>query len=126
MRDRENENLSVILAGFIPPNPAELIAGEATARFMEEVSKKFDIVIIDTPPIGVVADALLLTSYADVNIITVRHNTTPKPVLRMNLMDEKVKNIPHLSVLLNGIPSQSREYNYKYSYGNGKYFADAK
>lgn len=126
MRDRENENLSVIFAGFIPPNPAELIAGEATARFMEEVSKKFDIVIIDTPPIGVVADALLLTSYADVNIITVRHNTTPKPVLRMNLMDEKVKNIPHLSVLLNGIPSQSREYNYKYSYGNGKYFADAK
>ena len=122
-QDPERDNLHIILAGHIPPNPAELIAGDATAKFMEEVQSKYDMIIIDTPPIGVVADAQLLTGHADVNIIVVRHNFTPKPVLKMNLKDEKINKVPHLSIMMNGIPFQRREYNYRYGYDNGKYFA---
>ncbi|GAO29553.1 polysaccharide biosynthesis tyrosine autokinase [Geofilum rubicundum] len=123
-KDSELENLHIIFAGHIPPNPSELIAGEATKRLMEQLQEKYDMIIIDTPPVGIVADAHLLTEYADVNVMVVRHNVTPKPVLKMNLRDEKVKNIPHLSVLVNGIPFQRKEYSYKYGYdANSKYFA---
>lgn len=122
--DSEIENLHIIFAGHIPPNPSELIAGDITKRLMDELQGKYEMIVIDTPPVGVVADAHLLTEYADVNIVVVRHNKTPKPVLKMNLRDEKVKNIPHLSILMNGIPFQRREYSYKYGYDvNSKYFS---
>ena len=118
------DNLDIIFGGQIPPNPAELIAGKATKTLMSELQSRYDVIIIDTPPIGVVSDAHLLAEYADVNIVVVRHNKTPKSVLRMNLRDERVRNIPHLSILMNGIPFQKREYNYKYGYNvNSKYFS---
>lgn len=123
-QDNIEENLNIIFCGKIPPNPSELIAGKATDKLFEELHKRFDIVVIDTPPMGVVSDAHLLTEYADVNILVVRYNVTPKPVLKINLRNEKVKNIPHLSVLMNGIPYQSKEYRYKYGFdvASNKYF----
>jgi tyrosine-protein kinase Etk/Wzc len=118
-------NLDIIFSGQIPPNPSELIAGEATNNLIEQLKKDYEVVILDTPPLGLVADAHLLTQHADINILVVRHNSTPKPMLQMNLRDEKVKNTPHLSILMNGIPFQRKEYSYRYGYDvKNKYFSN--
>ena len=116
-------NLQVILSGHVPPNPSELISSDLTKELLEQAQEKYDIIILDTPPLGLVADGYLLTGYADVNILIVRHNTTPKPMLKMTLRDEKTQGIPHLGILLNGIPFQRAEYSYRYGYNlKNKYF----
>jgi len=115
-KDTDVPNFHIIFSGQIPPNPAELIASEETSELISKLQEMYDIVIIDTPPLGLVSDAHLLAGYADVNLLVVRHNTTPKPILRMNLRDEKTKNMHSLAIMLNGIPFQKREYNYRYGY----------
>ena len=109
-------NFHIIFSGQIPPNPAELIASEETAELIATLQKMYDVVIIDTPPLGLVSDAHLLAGYADVNLLVVRHNTTPKPILKMNLRDEKTKNMHSFAIILNGIPFQKKAYNYQYGY----------
>jgi tyrosine-protein kinase Etk/Wzc len=122
--DTKIPNFHMIFAGQIPPNPSELIAGSDTNTLVEYLQKEYDVLILDTPPLALVADAHLLTSYADVNVLVVRHNVTPKPLLKINLRDEKVIKIQRLTILLNGIPFQRKEYSYQYGYDlKTKYFA---
>lgn len=122
-KDTNIPNLHVIFAGQIPPNPSELIASKKTEELIQQLQNEYEVVILDTPPLALVADAHLLTTFTDVNILVVRHNTTPKPILKMNLKDEKVTKIQRLSILLNGIPIQRREYSYQYGYDlKTKYF----
>jgi len=66
------ENLNVIMAGPIPPNPAELIASTETEKIFAELKKEYDYIIIDTPPVALVTDALLLMKYADSKIFVAR------------------------------------------------------
>ena len=121
--DTKIPNLHIIFAGQIPPNPSELIASEKTEEMIKHLQNDYEVVILDTPPLALVADAHLLTTFTDVNILVVRHNTTPKPILKINLKDEKVTKIQRLSILLNGIPIQKREYSYQYGYDlKTKYF----
>lgn len=121
--DTDIPNFHIIFAGQIPPNPSELIASKETIKLIELLQKEYDVLILDTPPLALVADAHLLTSYTDINILVVRHNVTPKPLLKINLKDEKVTKIQRLSILLNGIPFQRREYSYQYGYDlKNKYF----
>jgi tyrosine-protein kinase Etk/Wzc len=122
-RETGTDNLHVIFSGQVPPNPAELIAGENTRRIIESAQKEYDIIILDTPPLGLVADAHSLTEFTDVNLLVIRHNTTPKPMLKISLKDEKVKLIPHMGVIMNGIPFQNKEYSHRYGYDiKNKYF----
>lgn len=115
-----------IFAGPLPPNPAEMIAGEATERLFGNLQELYEVIIVDTPPLGVVSDAFLLTSLADVNLLVSRYNVTPKPVFKMNLKDEKFKEVPHLGLIINGLPFHRKEYHYRYGYDAGsKYFAGA-
>ena len=109
-------NFHIIFSGQIPPNPAELIASEETTELITKLQQYYDIVIVDTPPLGLVSDAHLLAAYADINLLVVRHNSTPKPILKMNLKDEKTKKMQGFAVILNGIPFQKKEYNYQYGY----------
>ncbi|MDR2926692.1 MAG: formate--tetrahydrofolate ligase [Cytophagaceae bacterium] len=115
-KDTGIPNFHIIFSGQIPPNPSELIASEDTAALITTLQNEYEIVIIDTPPLGLVADAHLLTSYSDVNLLVIKHNSTPKPVLRMNLKEDKTKNTPNLAIILNGVMFRKREYNYQYGY----------
>ena len=115
-KDTKVPNFHIIFSGQIPPNPAELIAGEETSELIKTLQEKYEIVIIDTPPLGLVSDAHLLSRFSDVNMLIVKHNSTPKPVFKMNIRDEKTQNIQNLAIILNGIPFQKREYNYQYGY----------
>ncbi|MCU4173900.1 GumC family protein [Carboxylicivirga sp. N1Y90] len=111
------QNLDVILTGEVPPNPVELIAGEATDVLFTELKQLYDIIIIDTPPLGLVSDAVLLTKYSDVNILTTRHNYTPRSAFLNVLHSENVQKMKNLNVCLNGLPLTKKGYSYGHQYG---------
>ncbi|MBI9060948.1 MAG: polysaccharide biosynthesis tyrosine autokinase [Marinilabiliaceae bacterium] len=113
--------LEVIPTGEIPPNPVELIAGPHTQTLLQELKQLYDVIIIDTPPIGLVTDAQLLAKYTDINILVTRHNMTPKPLLENLLNDQKIKSMKNLCLLLNDIPVNKRGYSYNYGYGSDYY-----
>jgi Mrp family chromosome partitioning ATPase len=62
-------HLDVILSGPVPPNPSELIMSDGMSELIEELKKTYDYIILDTPPVGLVSDALELAQYSDVTYI---------------------------------------------------------
>jgi capsular exopolysaccharide synthesis family protein len=117
------DNLDVILAGTIPPNPMELIANGNTQILFDELKKKYEYIFIDSPPIGMVADALLLIKYSDVNLYIVRQNYTLKRVFSQLIQNVAKKGIPNLNIILNdvqlGRKYQNYSHGYAYTYGYG-------
>jgi len=110
------DNLFYAPSGLIPPNPAELIETELMKRFMERAKKEFDYIIIDTPPVAIVTDALLLASYVDVNLFIVRQRYTSRNTLNMV---EELKNqgeLKNMAIIINDI-SLSGYYGYGMRYG---------
>ncbi|MFY0643036.1 MAG: polysaccharide biosynthesis tyrosine autokinase [Bacteroidia bacterium] len=120
------ESLDVVLSGFIPPNPAELLLNGRFETFLNEVKENYEYVIIDSAPTILVTDTLLLSKYANVCLYLVRSGVTDIKILE-HLSDLVMNNkLPHLGVLLNGVGrSGSYGYKYKYNYGYGyTYHAD--
>lgn len=117
------ELLDYIPSGKIPPNPSELIASERTGLLFRELNELYDVIIIDTPPIGLVTDAMLLEGFADTKILVVRQGYTPKLVLNSLVKENKLDNFNKLSVLLNGVPIKKTGYSYQYG---GSYYVDKK
>ncbi len=117
------DNLSVIVAGPVPPNPAELAGSAKTKELFTELKKRFDYIIIDSAPMGAVSDAFSLASVADVTIILVRHNRTIKHILGNTIADAKANGLTGMSLLLNdisrdqGVYGYSGRYRYGYRYG---------
>jgi capsular exopolysaccharide synthesis family protein len=114
------ENLDVIMAGDIPPNPMELLASEYTNNLFQALKQTYNYIIVDTPPVGMVADALLLIKYSDVNIFVVRHNYTHKKMLDKLTQNLHKREIQKVHVILNDVYLQrSYGYGYNYNYGYG-------
>jgi Mrp family chromosome partitioning ATPase len=108
-------------AGPTPPNPAELLGTEAMNRIMEDLKTSFDIIVIDTPPLGLVADSLLLLEYSDAACYIVRHNYTRKIFLKkINEMYEEQK-VKNLCLIINDIEGETVGYGYGYGYRYGGY-----
>lgn len=118
------DNVDVILAGVIPPNPMELIANDQTRDMFDELKKTYDYILIDSPPVGVVADAYLLIKYADVNIFITRQNYTLKKVFGQLMQSFEKRGISNVNIVLNDIRLDKRmgyyySYGYVYNYGYG-------
>ncbi|NLX73203.1 MAG: CpsD/CapB family tyrosine-protein kinase, partial [Bacteroidales bacterium] len=110
------ENLYVLPAGVIPPNPSELISSGKTAELIKKLREQFDVIIIDTPPVGLVSDGRLLMETADSNLFVVRAGVTQKEHLSItmsNLIEDEVKG---LAIVLNDVAVSGRRYSY-YSSG---------
>jgi len=114
-----HENLHVIVPGPVPPNPNELIASEKTKEMLQLLREKFDYIIIDTPPVGMVADALLLFNYSTVNIFVVRHNYSRKGMIKTIISTLKKRNIQNVNLVVNDLPVTRNKYGYGYGYGYG-------
>lgn len=122
----EYENLSVICSGSIPPNPAEILSSEPMADFLNDVSSDFDYIIIDTPPINIVSDALPLIRESDGVVLVIRYNQSTHPevekaIAALEFIDAKV-----LGFIVNFVETKSGgKYNYgkysRYRYGYGGY-----
>lgn len=114
----QQENLDFITAGPIPPNPSELIIGTRMNGLLEELKKKYDVIILDTPPVGLVTDGVLLLKKVDYPIYVFRADYSKKHFVHVadRLINEN--QIP-LSVVLNGVDLDRNKYNDRYSYGYG-------
>lgn len=117
-------NLDVILSGPIPPNPSELILGEAMKELIDELKQKYDYIILDTPPVGLVADSLELDQFADVTLYIVRQNYTKKEMITLLNTRMKRGELRNVSIVLNGYENKAKYgagYGYGYGYGYGAY-----
>jgi succinoglycan biosynthesis transport protein ExoP len=114
--------LDVITSGPIPPNPAEMIMSDGMKELIEELKHKYDYIILDTPPVGLVSDALELAQYCDVTLYIVRQNFTKKDMI--TLLNNRVKRgeLNNTSIILNGFQNKAKYgagYGYGYGYGYG-------
>lgn len=110
------QNLDYISAGPIPPNPLELIASERTDEVFKQLKKLYDFIVIDSPPIGVVSDAYLLTKFADVTLYVVRQGFTHKDAFTNNIQHIIQKKISNVSLVLNDVKARGMSYDYGYEY----------
>lgn len=115
----EVENLSFITSGPIPPNPAEIILGNNLTDFLEDVKKDFDVVIIDTPPIGIVTDALITYKLAHNSIYVMRSSVSPKSFIENANTFAETSKLKNISIILNGIERSAGRYGYGYKSGYG-------
>ena len=123
------ENLDLILSGKVPPNPSELILNDLTAELFEQLSAKYDQIIIDTPPMGLVSDAMELQKYADIAIFIVREDYTLKSLVKDIDEKHKKKQMKNLGIIYNDFKVNAfkkygygHKYGYGYGYGYGNYF----
>jgi len=116
-------NLYFINSGPVPPNPAELLLQPAMVELVQYLKQRFDYIIMDTPPVGLVTDAQILGEYADSCLYIVRHEYTMKGQVQLLDSYYREKRLPKLGVILNDIKAgDAYRYNYGgYGYGNGYY-----
>ena len=115
----ENENLHLIAAGPIPPNPSELAASEKMIFLISQLREKYDMIIIDSAPIGTVSDSYPMASHADVTLLVIRHRKTLRNMLESTLEELKDNDIKGLSLIINDMDIRNVIYKYSYSYKYG-------
>ena len=118
-----SKNLYILLGGTVPPNPTELLARDGLDKAIETLKKSFDYVILDTAPVGMVTDTLLIGRVADLSVYVCRADYTHKN--EYTLINELAENnkLPKLCTVINGLDLKRRKYGYYYGYGKyGKYY----
>lgn len=114
------DNLFVLPAGDIPPNPAELLMSDRVGEVFQQLKSKFEYIIVDTAPSGLVTDTLLAAKHADAVIYLIRAGHTDKRTLHIPEGFHREKKLPNMALLLNDAPkSASYGYSYGYSYSYG-------
>ncbi len=117
--------LMVVPAGPVPPNPAELIQSEQMSVFLENARQKFDVVILDTPPLALVSDTLLITENTNLNLFILRQGYSRKQALSfINHLysSDRIKNtgIVVNDIKFTGSYGAGNKYGYGYGYGRFK------
>ena len=122
-----SKNLYILPGGTVPPNPTELLARDGLDKAIETLKKNFDYVILDTAPVGMVTDTLLIGRVADLSVYVCRADYTHKNEYTLiNELAEKDK-LPSLCTVINGLDLKKRKYGYYYGYGKyGKYYGYGK
>jgi capsular exopolysaccharide synthesis family protein len=127
------ENLFVLPCGPVPPNPAELLLDHKVTELFQWLREEFDVVIIDTAPVGMVSDAMTLGKFADCTLYLVRQGYTYKK--QVGLIDDlyKSKKLPSVSIVINDVKLKAGygyygygRYGYGYGYGNSGYYDEEK
>jgi succinoglycan biosynthesis transport protein ExoP len=120
------KGLYLLPVGSIPPNPSELIGSKTMERFIAGLKEKFEIIIIDTPPMTAVTDALVLSQLVDGVMLVTRAGITPRQIIKTSLEQLQAAKATILGVVLNGVNTGRDGYYYSqyyYSYygeGSGK------
>ncbi len=112
-----NPNLDVITAGPTPPNPSELLASESFDKTIEQLREEYDYIIIDTPPVNVVSDALVIAPRTDGVLMIVKGNYTYHEEFNAAISSLEFAKVKLLGVVLNSISEgNTSKYRYKYKY----------
>ena len=111
------DNLSLLTAGPVPPNPSELLLKDKFSKLINLLKERFDYILIDSPPIALVTDALVIAQYVDHVIFIVRQNRTPQDALQNINEFYKTGKLDKLSILFNDIKKTGLGYGYGKGYG---------
>lgn len=115
-----NENCWIITSGPIPPNPAELLLTDTTKELFATLRSRFDYIVIDAPPVGLVTDAQLLGHFADATLYLVRQGYTFKQQLQISKELYTFRKMPKMNIVVNDVKAgQGYGYSYTYGYGYG-------
>ena len=127
----DQENLFVLGCGPVPPNPAELLLDQRVDELFTWLRTNFDVIIVDTAPIGMVSDAMTLSKFADATLYLVRQGHTFKK--QVVLIDEfyRENKLPKVSIVINDVKMKPGygyygygRYGYGYGYGYGSYYEE--
>lgn len=121
IKETEVENLYIITAGNIPPNPSELLVSEQMAQAVEELKSVCDLVIFDGTPCSLVTDAVIISRYVDTTLIVSAYKTT-----RMDELEKVKRDIENVGgkiagVVINKVPTSQKQYYATYYYGSSSY-----
>ena len=121
-----HENLSFISAGSLPENPTELLANGKVKSLIEYLESNFDMVVIDTSPAVLVTDAFILSGLCDATLYVIRHNYTPKMLVKRIDENTQFNPINNPAIIFNGLKTRglfknNYGYGYNYVYGNKHY-----
>ncbi|WP_165732985.1 polysaccharide biosynthesis tyrosine autokinase [Polaribacter sp. 20A6] len=119
----EIKGLDIIASGVIPPNPAELLLHSKVKELFEEVKKDYDYIIVDTAPVNLVTDTLLVSKYADMFLYVSRANYLDKRMLNVAQTLYNEKKLPNMAIVLNDT-DMTRGYGYGYGYGYGNAYVE--
>ena len=121
------ENLDIMTAGPIPPNPSELLASDAMEQMLHDLSEKYDVILIDTPPVNVVTDAMELAKMISGIVLVVRYGKTTDEDVENVFKRIELAKMNLLGFIMNGIKTKRAgyyakgKYYYKKGYGYGYY-----
>ncbi len=115
IEETEIENLSVILSGPSPPNASEIILSERLTELFEYARQNFDYIIVDTPPVGLISDALVLSKHADIVLFVLNAKIAKRKTVAIAEELELKNKIRNFGFILNGVKHTYKEYYYAYS-----------
>lgn len=120
IRETRMSNLKAVTYGAIPPNPSELMASAAMKDFIKAMEQEYDYIIFDTPPIGVVIDAIPIFKTCDGVVLVVKNNQTTYPALKRIIGIVERNDVKILGVIVNGVDfMKKKKYGKGYGYGYG-------
>lgn len=117
--DTESENLKILPVGSLPPNPTELLYSDRLAQLMSELKMEYDIVVLDCPPVELVADASIIAKHANMTVFMIRSGLLQRDMLPIIDNYYKTKKFPNMALVLNGTEINRSRYGYAYGHGYG-------
>ena len=116
IKKTKQENLYILTGGVIPPNPSEVLASQKMSEFIKSIRSEYDYIFIDAPPVGIVSDAAIISSYSDGVIFVVGSNEVDKNLAKLakERLDSVNANI--LGVILNKFKADINNEYYSYDY----------
>jgi capsular exopolysaccharide synthesis family protein len=124
VRSTEVPNLQLLTCGPVPPNPAELLHTRAFSELLKEIQGSFDRVIIDSPPVAAVSDALVMSTHVDGTLLVLKAGRTSRDLARRTLRALRDVNARIFGAVLNDLNLESRQYRGYYHYERGGYYGD--
>ena len=115
--DHITDHLDAMFGGVIPPNPTQLIAGQRMEELLTRLKGQYDCILLDTPPLGILADGFSLSKFIDACVYVIRANVLDKNALRGVISLEYENRVKNLSILVNDIKITHTRYGYGYGYG---------
>ena len=115
IRSSAYTNLDILLSGDVPPNPAELLGSERMAEMMEKLSKRYDYILVDTPPVNIVSDPCVIANMLDGVLLLARQERSRKDNIKRAVSSLKLTGAKILGCVFNGVPRETKGYYYYYN-----------
>ncbi|WP_026968957.1 GumC family protein [Algoriphagus terrigena] len=120
----KHENLDILVSGPIPPNPSELLITPGFESLLKELKENYDVIILDTPPIGLVSETIDLLSFVDLTLFVFRQDYSQRSFIDALNSLKVGKGLKHVYAVFNGVDATKVSYGYGYTYGYGYGYYD--